>query len=206
MIQGAAVLLLIAAGCQTTGKAPETYETDSLKKAADLERRMPANVALLPVEAVEAMDFSEKDTLRKEAYGILLRKGFAPLSIAFTDRTLRDMGRMHTPLCSGTAWNTEPFKGAFADYCDALVLFSVERYQESGQTDRHGIDIWGKVGVFDARTMEMLFEHYTRQSLHPTDPGGGRERIIQKAVREFAQLVLAPLPARIPPRTGTDAP
>ena len=200
LIKGTAVLLLFAAACQTTGKSPGTYDTDSLMKVRDFETRMPANLAIMPVETVDSMDVAGKGTLRKTAYKHLLQKGYAPLSTSFTDRTLRDMGRSHTPLCSGTVWNVEPFKGALSDYCEAVVFIAVERYLESGQTGRHGIDIWGKVGIFDSSTMELLFEHYTRQSLHPTDPGGGRERIIQKAVEEFAGLVLGPLPTRKPPK------
>ena len=200
LIIGTAVLLLFAAACQTTGKSPETYDTDSLKITRNFETRMPANVAIFPVESVDSMDSTGKGALRKTAYKILLQKGYAPLSISFTDRTLRDQGRSHTPLCSGTAWNVEPFKGAFSDYCEAVVFVTVERYLESGQTGRQGIDIWGKVGLFDSKTMELLFEHYTRQTLHPTDPGGGRERIIQKAVEEFSGLVFGPLPARKPPK------
>ena len=81
-------------------------------------------------------------------------------------------------------------------YCDAVVLVSIERYLESGQPDRFGIDIWGKLCLFNAVNMEPLYEHYTRRTLHPTDPGGGRERFIQKALEEYVELLLGSLPRK----------
>ena len=183
-------------GCKSPSKSPEAYNTDRLSQVPGFAEKCPACVMILPVEGVESMDGTSRTVLRRRIYDLLLEKGYAPLSLSFTDRTLRDVGRYHTSLYSNGSWNTEPFKGVFGVYCDALVLVNVERYQESGQADRFGMDLWGTVGVFDARTMDRLFEHYTRRSPHPTDPGGGRERIVRKAVEEFAELLLAPLPAR----------
>lgn len=187
--------------CKSPSKGPEAYKTDRITVSPRFTEVRPACVMILPVEGVDAMDGKSRTVLRRRVYDLLLEKGYAPLSLSFTDRTLRDVGRFHTPLNRGGAWNTEPFKGVFSVYCDALVFIEMERYQETGQADRFGMDMWGTVGLFDARTMEKLFEHYTRRSPHPTDPGGGRERIVRKAVEEFADLCLAPLP---PHRSGAE--
>jgi hypothetical protein len=191
-----ALMVLMLGACKLPKKAKDSYPSDRLVIRPELKERKPANLAILPVEAVESMDSIGKTKLRKLIYDQFLEKDYAPLSLTFTDRTLRDMGRFHTPISLETQWNTSPFKGAMSCYCDAVAFVSIEHYLESGQPDQHGIDVWGKVALFDAETMELLMENYTRLPLHPTDPGGGRERFIRKALEEFAELLLKPLPRR----------
>ncbi len=196
LLAGMAFLILAATACESISKKTESYKVDHLEISPAFQKKKPANLVILPIDAVKSLDIKGRNTLRKFAYDNFIKKGYAPLSITFTDRTLREIGRHHTPICNGTEWNRDPFMGAFSDYVDAVVLFSIERYQEAGQANRYGIEIWGKVGIFDASSMDLLFEYYTRQSLHPTDPGGGRDRIIQKALEEFSDLIFLKLPAR----------
>jgi hypothetical protein len=189
------VVLALCCSCEMMqGKG--AYTTDRMVLVDGYQDKAPGSVAILPVEAVDSLDFQERGTLRDDVYNLLLKKGYAPLALPFTDRTLRDLGRSHTPLCQDQSWNVEPLKGVMGDYADALVMICVDRYLESGQPGTAGIQIWGKVGVFDSRSGEMLYEHYTRRTLHPTDPGGGRELYIQKAVEEFAQFLLSGLPEK----------
>jgi hypothetical protein len=195
-----AAMVCLPVACKMLEPKKGSYSTDRLSLAKDFEQKSPANLVILPVEAADTMDFQNKNSLREICYSKLLKKGYAPLSLSFTDRTLRDLGRYHTPLSEETVWNADPFKAILAEYCDALVLVSIERYLESGQPGRSGIVVWGKVGVFDSSSMELLYEHYTRQTLHPTDPGGGRDRYIQKALEEFTELLLRGLPGKNPPR------
>lgn len=193
-----ALLLLIPCACRINKSQPEPYKTDRLTIAEDFKVKTPANIAILPVEGVGSLNATNKGRLRSNAYNIFLEKNYAPLSLSFTDRTLRKIGRNHTPLLTDDGWNTQPFKGALSSYCDAVAFISVERYLESGQPDKKGIQIWGKVGLFDTSSMELLMEYYTRQTLHPTDPGGGRDRFVRKAMEEFAELLLVHLPAKNP--------
>jgi len=189
------ILMLALSACEML-QSPKPYSSDRMIVAEDYRDRLPGSVAVFPVESVDSLDFQGKDALREDVYNLLLEKGYAPLALTFTDRTLRDLGKFHAPLCPEQKWNIEPLKGVLVDYADALVLISVEHYLESGQPDKSGIQIWGKAGVFDSRTGEMLYEHYTRQTLHPSDPGGGRELYIQKAIGEFAELLLKGLPEK----------
>lgn len=183
-------------GCEALQSDKNSYSTDRRFLVKDFPDRGVAGIAILPVVAEDSMDLQCKNDLREICYNVFLKKNYAPVSLTFTDRTLRDLGRLHTPLCLNKKWNTEPFQENFSTYCDALVMVSVERYLDSGQPDQSGIIIWGKIGVFDATTMELLYENYTRQTLHPTDPGGGRELFIHKALEEYAQLILGPLPTK----------
>jgi hypothetical protein len=190
------VLALASIACELVGKNKDPYSTDKITMVKDFSTRAPANLAILPVESVDSMDATGRDRLRDLCYDLFMQKGYAPLSTSFVDKTLREMGKTHTPIARDKVWNTEPFKDLMATYADALVFVSIERYLESGKPDQSGIIVWGKVAIFDSLSMELLFEHFTRQTLHPTDPGGGRELFIRKALEEFTQLLLRPLPER----------
>lgn len=193
---GFALIILLNGSCKTTDSRAKTDTTDRFTLCTDFQERAPANLAILPVGGGDVMDAKTCAMFRDSLYDLFLNKGYAPLSPAFTDKSLRDIGLFHTPVRAQSDWNTSPFTDAFTEYCDGLALISVDRYRESGQPDRFGIEIWGRVGIFDARSMDLLFEHYTRQILHPTDPGGGRERFILKALEEFSVLLLGPLPQK----------
>ena len=162
----------------------------------DYSSRAPANVTILPIHGGEGLDGSARDALRNLIYDGVMDKGYAPLSTSFTDRTLREIGLLHTPVVRDGKWNLEPLKDRFTAYCDALAVFTIERYTVSGQPGRFGIEIWGKMGLFDTKTMEPLFEHYTRQRLHPTDAGGGRDRFIRRAHQSYVKQILGRLPDR----------
>lgn len=196
VIAALAVLALVSVSCELVGKNTDPYSTDKVTVAKDFTSRAPANLAILPVEAVDSMDTEGCNRLRDLCYDLFMEKGYAPLSKTFVDKTLREMGKTHTPIVLDKVWNTEPFKETMSTYSDALVFVSIERYLESGKPDQSGIIVWGKVAIFDSLSMELLFEHFTRQTLHPTDPGGGRELFIRKALEEFTQLMLRPLPER----------
>ncbi|MFH2001519.1 MAG: hypothetical protein ABIK28_17685 [Planctomycetota bacterium] len=187
---------IYSSACKMLESDKNTYTTDRLTLVDDFADRGIASVAILPVVAEDSMDLKGKKDFREICYNLFLKKNYAPVSLTFTDRTLQDMGRFHTPLCLNNDWNTDPFKGNLSCYCDAVVFVSIERYLESGQPEQSGIIIWGKIGIFDADSMEVLYEYYTRHTLHPTDPGGGRDLFIHKALEEFAQLILGPLPAK----------
>lgn len=193
---GLAMVCLLSGGCKLMNSGKDTYTTDRLTIAGDFDERAPANLMVFPVETEESLDFEDKLQLREYVYDLMMKKGYAPLALTFTDRTLRDLGRYHTPLWVDSAWNLDPFKEVLAGYCDALVFITIDRYLESGQPGKSGIIIWGKVAIFDAATMDQLFEHYTRQTLHPTDPGGGRERYIHQALEEFTEILLGSLPPK----------
>ncbi|MBU0756294.1 MAG: hypothetical protein KJ645_14225 [Planctomycetes bacterium] len=192
-----ASICMMFTACNLVKSGKDPYTTDRLVVAGEYEDKSPANLMVFPVETEESLDFEDKLQLREYVYSLLMKKGYAPLALTFTDRTLRDLGRYHTPLWGEDAWNTEPFKEALAEYSDAVVFLTIDRYLESGQPGKSGILIWGKVGIFDTRSMELLFEHYTRQTLHPTDLGGGRERYIHQALKEFTEILLGALPPKI---------
>lgn len=191
-----AAVALLTGACTIFDPNRDPYTTDRLTVAKDYAEKAPANVIIFPVETEETIDFQGKQLLREFTYSLLMKKGYAPLALTFTDRTLRDLGRHHTPLLLEGAWNIEPFEEVLSTYCDALVFMTIDRYLESGKPGQSGIVIWGRVAIFDAKNMELLYEHYTRQTLHPTDPGGGRELYIRKALQEYIDLLLGSLPPK----------
>jgi len=190
------LLLTLSTGCQVFQGGKVSYTTDRMTLSPRFHEHCPANLMILPVEGEDSLDWEGKSLLRDISYEKLMQKGYAPLSQTFVDKTLRDLGRFHTPRCLDQAWNPEPFKEILTPYCDGVVMISIERYLESGQPSRSGIVIWGKAAVFDAQSMELLYENYIRPTLHPTDPGTGRDRYIRKALEEFVDLLFGGLPPK----------
>ncbi len=198
-VVAASVLALFSGACKTVDSVPEPVENSSPDVSDNFEicdgfyKTAPANLMILPIEALDFVDYRERDILRKSVYDNLLEKEYAPLSIAFTNRTLKALDRSHTPLSKDEAWNTEPFTGAFSSYCDAVVFISIKSYIE---TSRPEIDIRAKAGLFDSVSMELLFEVSTRRKLHCTDPAVDRQRFMSKAMEDFARLLLQDLPPK----------
>lgn len=170
--------------------------TDYLEIAPNYDQKAPANLAILPVHAEKSVNEVNQEALRNLFYDKLMKKDYVSLSIAFTDKVLKDLGIHHTPCVMNKDWNRDAYKNVFTEYCDGVAIFSIEHYKESGQPGRYGIEIWGKAAIFDSKNMNLLFERYLRQTLYPTDPGGGRDKYIKKALEEFAALLLKKLPKK----------
>jgi len=190
---GAALMVLMALAtppaCQQTGDRLNT--ADYMELCQDFDLLAPVDVAILPVEAVETVDGPARKEFRLICYQSLIRKGYAPVALDYVDDLLNDQGRTNTHLSTRSTWNTAPFKGLF--FSDGVLMISIECFREPAMPEGPGFEIWGKVALCDASTMTILYQHYTRRKVFPSDVQG-RERFVSKAIASFTDELLSALP------------
>ena len=164
---------------------------DHMEISRDYERLAPADVAVLPVYAIKSMDGDKRKTMRRSVYDLFLEKGYAPVAIGYTDDLLYKKGLHDLRLAYRNSWNAEPFKKLF--FCDGVVMISIESFREPGSPDGEGIEIWGKIALFDAETMGLLYENHIRRNLLITDPGS-RQKYLNQAILDFSRELVSYLP------------
>lgn len=185
----ALIFLLAAAGClQIERKSPQV---DYMDIHQDYTKIAPADIAVIPVDAVRSMDRDYRRKIRFDLYDLLLKKGYAPVALDYVDERLADQGLLEPDAAAPRTWKTEPLRDLF--FSDALLMVSIESFSEPGLPDNEGIEIWGKVTLFDSKTMEVLYEHYIRRNLILSDPGS-REKYVSQALKVFSGELLAYLP------------
>jgi|GEM_PF-3576736 len=186
-----AVLILFAAGggcLQVEKKSPHVDYMDIHENYAKIA---PADIAVIPVDAVRSMDRDYRSKIRFDLYDLLLNKGYAPVALDYVDEILADQGLLSTEPAPPRTWKTAPLRDLF--FSDALLMVSIESFAEPGLPDNEGIEIWGKIALFDAKTMDVLYEHYIRRNLILSDPGS-REKYVSQALKVFSRELLAYLP------------
>ncbi len=186
-----AILIFFAAsaGClQVEKKSPHV---DYMDIHQDYAKIAPADIAVIPVDAVRSMDRDYRGKIRFDLYDLLLNKGYAPVALDYIDEILADQGLLKSDGAAPRTWQTEPFRDLF--FSDALLMVSIESFSEPGLPDNEGIEIWGKITLFDSKTMEILYEHYIRRNLILSDPGS-REKYVSQALKVFSRELLAYLP------------
>jgi len=188
----AAVMISGLTACRLERQEENGSRTISMEIIGDYSRLAPADVAILPIDAESRMDSFSRKELRQSLYDLLIKKNYAPFSLAYIDGLLKKENRLNIALSTRHAWNTEPFKGLFAS--DAVMMVSVEKYAESGRPSREGIEIWGKAALFDSKTMGLLYEYHIRPAFYPSSDSGKREEAVARAVRDFSRSLLARLP------------
>jgi hypothetical protein len=147
------------------------------------------------------VDTDIRGKIRQCLYDLMMAKGYAPLSFGYVDGLMRDKGAYDEPLSTRYSWDVEPCRGMF--FCDGIMAVSIESFHEPGRPGDQGIEIWGKVALFDAGTLEVLYEHYIRRTLFVTDPGS-REAYLARAVKDFTRDLLNYLPDK-PGRSKLDS-
>jgi len=179
----------VATGCLNIDK--KSPHVDYMDIHQDFAAVAPADIAVVPVEAVRSMDRSDREKIRTDLYDLLMAKGYAPVALEYIDQLLADKGLLKQDAATIRKWKTDTYRDLF--FSDALLMVSIESFSEPGLPDNEGIEIWGKIGLFDSKTMEVLYEHYIRRNLILSDPGS-REKYVAQALRDFSRELLAYLP------------
>ncbi len=185
-----ALLFLAPGGCHLDQGDGTTMRTEI---AADFDRSAPADVAVLPVSSATGLDDDSLASLRRRIYTSLIEKDYAPGGVEYVDKLLRSRGLDGVRLSSRLAWNTAPFKGLF--FYDGIAMISVDRFERTDGSGVERIEIHGKMALFDAETMALLYEKTHSSSLRQRSTES-RDDFQSRVIREFAEQLVSPLPRK----------
>ncbi|MBK6940440.1 MAG: hypothetical protein IPH13_09605 [Planctomycetes bacterium] len=158
-------------------------------------RRAPIEVAMLPIQRIEAFEDSDTALLREELYRVLLSKSYTPVAPEYSDPALAPV--LPDPLA---APGQTPEIAALNRALDTDGFLTIRMITAERKPARD-VDIFrlrGRAVLYDAEGGTILFDHELDLSFEVT-PGtsktlSGSE--LKKTIASFANRLLGPLPAR----------
>ncbi|MBL8765883.1 MAG: hypothetical protein JNL94_00865 [Planctomycetes bacterium] len=191
------VVLGLAIGL-TSCEMPEMFRSDPAGVPFVLPgyvRRAPVEVAMLPIQQIEAFGETDASLLREEIYRVLLAKSYTPVNPEYSDPALAPV--LPDPLA---APGQTPEIAALNRALDTDGFLTVRMVAAERKPNRD-VDIFrlrGRAVLYDAEGGTVLFDHELDLSFEVT-PGtsktlSGSE--LKKTIASFANRLLGPLPAR----------